>query len=437
MHPIDLTEILIRRTKLKKSLLALAVAGAFIAPGVASADANVSLWGWLNPSLGATKYDAHTSAGNSLTAATASAEIPNRLNLSPNVSLIGISGSEDLGNGLKAVFRAETGFGIEGTTYAAATDPGLYTRESKVGLQGSWGEVFFGIWHSPYKALGYGHHNNFGSVLLDQFGEANNATVKGIMGMPGFAQDCSGTGASTVAGISFGGCRYTFDLRLANSIAYWSPVMNENLSFQVVYSANEGKTSGAAGINPSIWAANVIFDNGTFGFGAAFEKHTDAFGLSAAALAGAAPTGSDDVAYKLTGGWKGGGFNVNLSWENLDYENEGVAAGLNSYERSAWALGASYSWDAHSVRARYSSAEDGDCSIAGGAACSTAGQGADSWAFGYTYALSKRTQLIANWVQVDNEDNAQYGLGYGSDANFVGGPGQEIRSLSVGIQHGF
>jgi predicted porin len=289
------------------------------------------------------------------------------------------------------------------------------------------------MWHSPFKALGYGHQNNFGSVLLDVFGEANNATVKGILGNPGFVGSCSGTGDSA-GNSSFAVCGElaSFDLRFANTIAYWSPVINDNLSFQFHYSTNEGKSDD---LNPSLWAANVIFDNGTWGLGAAYEQHNDLAGLSNASLAGS-ETGSKDTAWRLTGGWKGGGFAVNLTWENLDYSLDGVDEGLQAYDRNAWALGASYSWDNISIRARYSKADDGDCTDASGDACSTSGAGAHAWALGYTYKLSGRTQLIANYVRLDNGANANYNLGYGNDAG-VGGTGQDAKSFTIGLQHGF
>lgn len=424
---------------MKKSLLALAVAGAFVAPGIASAT-NVSMWGWLNPSVASSSASSSESTGNSIVAAgVAGTATPSHISTHPNVSLIGISGEEDLGNGLKATMRAETGFGIDGTDYGAST-PGLYTRESKVGLAGSWGEVFIGNWHSPLKALGYGHRNNFGSVLLDVFGEANNATEKALLSMPGaFANSFSGTVDGSGGATSFSQTP-SFDSRLGRALAFWSPVINDNLSFQVHFSPNGARSNAATFNDPSVLAANVIFDNGTLGVGAAWEQRKDLAGLNT--LTGSTDgTSSTDRAYRLALGFKLGATAVNFKFENISYKVDGVTSSeLNEYDRDAWSFGVSHSWDAHSVRGRYSKASAGGCTIGDGSACSTADAGAQETAFGYTYTLSKRTQLVVNWIKVDNEANAQYGFGgYGNDSGMAGtdGPGQTAKSLTFGVQHGF
>ena len=81
---------------------------------------------------------------------------------------------------------------------------------------------------------------------------------------------------------------------------------------------------------------------------------------TAQGVGGGGATGSTDTAWRLAGGWKGGGFTVNLTWENLKFEDDNVVVGqLKDTERNAWALGTSYGWDNHSVRARYSKANNG------------------------------------------------------------------------------
>jgi predicted porin len=62
-------------------------------------------------------------------------------------SLIGFKGSEDLGNGLKAIWQVEQGLNIDGTT--GSTSGNGYnntfaTRDSFVGLQGDFGKVRIG-----------------------------------------------------------------------------------------------------------------------------------------------------------------------------------------------------------------------------------------------------------------------------------------------------
>jgi predicted porin len=62
-------------------------------------------------------------------------------------SLIGFKGSEDLGNGLKAIWQVEQGLNIDGTTGSASGngyDNTFATRDSFVGLQGDFGKVRIG-----------------------------------------------------------------------------------------------------------------------------------------------------------------------------------------------------------------------------------------------------------------------------------------------------
>ena len=71
----------------------------------------------------------------------------NRDNLNSNTSSIGVKGSEDLGNGLKAIFQAEFQFDpTEGS--------GLTGRDQWVGLGSGWGKLRVGTISTSYKSHG-------------------------------------------------------------------------------------------------------------------------------------------------------------------------------------------------------------------------------------------------------------------------------------------
>jgi predicted porin len=111
---------------MKKSLLALAVLGAYA--GVASAQSSVTLYGTVDLSAKYVKND-----GSS-----------RRYSLSQdgiNSSQLGFKGTEDLGGGLKAFFLIEHGFGADS---GRADGRGFWARESNVGLEGSFGKVRLG-----------------------------------------------------------------------------------------------------------------------------------------------------------------------------------------------------------------------------------------------------------------------------------------------------
>jgi len=65
-------------------------------------------------------------------------------------SRFGFRGTEDLGNGLKALFNIEGGYAID----SGIGDSALFGRRSVVGLQGDFGTVTIGREYSPIAAVG-------------------------------------------------------------------------------------------------------------------------------------------------------------------------------------------------------------------------------------------------------------------------------------------
>ena len=108
---------------MKKSLIALA---ALAAVGAASAQSSVTLYGIADISAGVVEHKNDTRHTGF-----------NKANLQQ--SRVGIKGSEDLGNGLKAVFNYEHGFNSANGAFA-----GGEARRAVVGLQGGFGSVLLG-----------------------------------------------------------------------------------------------------------------------------------------------------------------------------------------------------------------------------------------------------------------------------------------------------
>ncbi|HWH83426.1 MAG TPA: porin, partial [Burkholderiaceae bacterium] len=110
---------------MKKSLLALAVLGAFA--GVASAQSSVTLYGTLDVNGRYVKADGQS---RSLTQSTDGI----------NSSQLGFRGIEDLGGGLKAGFVLLAGVNPDSGT----TNSKFFNRRSTVSLMGGFGEVRLG-----------------------------------------------------------------------------------------------------------------------------------------------------------------------------------------------------------------------------------------------------------------------------------------------------
>jgi len=116
---------------MKKSLLALAVLGAFA--GAATAQSNVTVYGSFD---GGVRHQTNTNAAGD-------SRLTMGSNGTYNSNRIGFKGVEDLGGGLNAHFTLETGFNT-GTGALDNADNRLFNRTAAVGLGGSWGSLDFG-----------------------------------------------------------------------------------------------------------------------------------------------------------------------------------------------------------------------------------------------------------------------------------------------------
>jgi predicted porin len=118
---------------MKKSLFALAVLSTFA--GLASAQSNVTIYGLLDMGV---DYD----SGKTGSAATGSTSTWAVNSGQTSGSRLGFKGVEDLGNGLSAIFALESGFAADNGTLSYGSR--LFGRQSWVGLKGNFGSVKLG-----------------------------------------------------------------------------------------------------------------------------------------------------------------------------------------------------------------------------------------------------------------------------------------------------
>lgn len=212
---------------MKKSLIALAV---LAASGAAMAQSSVTLYGVLDIYYGSVNNDA---AGVSLT--------QNVLDsASLNGNRWGLRGSEDLGGGLNAIFKLESGFNLD--TGASAQGGLLFGRNAYVGFTGGFGEVRLGRVATPYDDV---------SGASDAAFDSNFAPMNNVFRSTGYT------------------------VRANNAIYYQSPSMS-GFSAAVSYALGENKTTtvGAG----SLTSLNVAYAGGPLGvqLGYQTEKTTGA-----------------------------------------------------------------------------------------------------------------------------------------------------------------
>ncbi|MEJ8676883.1 porin [Chromobacterium amazonense] len=156
----------------KKNLAAL-VASLFIVPVAAHAD--VTIYGFLSGAIESTKA---TGNGDS------SKDYTSRSRVTDNNSRIGFKGSEDLGNGLKAIWQVESSLRNfeQGGTNDKGESATFATRNTFVGLESAdFGRVLLGQYDSAYKTLSGSGNKALGiDILADTTASTfNKSSVNG------------------------------------------------------------------------------------------------------------------------------------------------------------------------------------------------------------------------------------------------------------------
>lgn len=391
----------------KKSLIALAVVGAF--SGSAFAADSVQLYGIID--MGVTHY-----SGLAPTNATpGSSATSSYTGLSSGVvagSRIGLKGNEDLGGGLKVIFRAETGFCAAGTNQAGTggnpycTGSNFMGRTTLLGLQGSFGTVTMGRYFTSM----FNNEVNYDPFQAGFTGAYSNLSL-GINGLNTTGKD--------VANAS------NWLLRSNQTITYISPDMS-GLTVQADYSFNDG--SATAPLDPTKNTTKLWSLNGNYAFGAAtvggnYSKVTNVTGTNS------------DGAYKV---WQAFG-SYDLGVAKLSGIYERGTADYYSGNDSSWLLGATVPLGAGAVLVSYSQYGS---SLAPSSGPSLGTSKAKQYAIGYTYNLSKRTMLYASYAHMSNDsasgDRTGTALAVNDATNFSAGvTGQGSNGVALGILHTF
>ena len=138
---------------MNKKLLAAAVAAAVVAAPAAFAESTV--YGKMHSSIDAIDYDT-TNEDN--------------WEVNSRASRLGFKGSEDLGNGLKAIYQIELSVNAGGGGQGQGGNSGLggKTRNTFIGLAGDWGTALVGRHDTPAKMAFYAAGNErLGDSVID------------------------------------------------------------------------------------------------------------------------------------------------------------------------------------------------------------------------------------------------------------------------------
>ena len=305
-------------------------------------------------------------------------------------SVFGLRGEEGLGGSLKAVWQIESNLSID-------TGQGqIASRNSRIGLQGDYGLLFMGHWHTPYTEA---------TMAYDPY----YPTTAGYMALIGNGSTSSSNNVEDTS---------SFDRRQKNIVQYRSPEL-AGASVWLGWGLPEEKTTVPR--NPALYSAALVYARGPLNATLAYEihQHYQAAGRNDDAL-------KVGLAYELFAGTR-----IAAVYEHLHYRTDTGDLQRNGYYASlVQKLGPG------SVRIGFALAANGTGSSTDtiGFFRSGAQTGATQLTVGYDYPLSKRTALFAFYSRINNQRNAIYDFAI----NELGvSAGADPQTFALGMRHNF
>jgi len=398
---------------MNKKLLAIAVAAA-LAPVAAMADSgNVVIYGQVNVSYDLVDPGLNGGGGQRVS------------QVNDNQSRLGFKGTEDVGNGVSAVWQIESAIAADGTapsgsgaagTPSTAQNTGgsiaagttLGQRNTFVGLSSKTaGTAILGRHDTPYKISTRG---------LDMFadGIADNRNLMG-QGVPGVT---------------------TFDGRQSNVVAYISPTVS-GVTGAIGYVAGaENAYLSNATKKGDAWSAMVNYGNGPVYASLAYERHNVGFGTVGTGTSGTlgvanAIADKSEHAWKLGLGYTMDAFKVNFAYEKTgdDFAANLCSAGTDDCGHNTYYLAGGYTMGNNVLKLAYT--KQGDLG-------SSTNTGAKQWALGVDHNMSKRTSLFALYTKLNNDTNRANGLLGASNGGVTGlNAGSSPSAWSFGMRHSF
>ena len=429
----------------KAKLIAAAIGSVFAAPGIALAQSTVEVYGSVNMAFGNFRFsDGSLTANNN---ATTVGNSISKWDVANGASNYGLRSRENLGGGLSGWIQIEQNAPLERSNNIAITPA---SRNSAIGLQGGFGNVFMGQWTTPWADLdalwgictvGFwgpvtsiiGRRENTGTTPNP------NCTNSSVSFNPGICDAVEGTG--TIG--------HAFWRRVSQALFYQSPVM-AGVQVKLAYQTNESKAnanaSPASNADPSLWSASVQWAGmgGRARVGVAYDRHKDFTSI-----------GATDTGYAVKGGWNYGVVDVGLAYERMTYKCSGTtfsaAASAASPVLPSFSCGTTVTGDVKasqmavavavpvgpgSIRGSYSRAKD----LEGGGFAFT-DTGAKQYNLGYEHRFSKRTNVGVGYAKIDNKSNSVFGW-TGIPNNQTGASlaplfGSDVSTFFVSMTHRF
>jgi predicted porin len=405
---------------MQKKLLTMAVAGALAAPGLALAQASgTEVYGTINMAFGNFKYGdgSATRDAPGISTPTPQGASVSKWDVANGASNYGVRSRESLGGGLSAWVQIEQNAPLERSSNPAIKPA---SRNSAIGIQGGFGNVFLGQWTTPWADLdslwAIGTVGFWGPVTSiigrrETTGTAPNANCQNGEGtVPGsFPPSTARPVCDALSG--GGGVGHAFWRRASNTIFYQSNVM-AGVQAKLAYQTNEGKANGNPGGtngNASMWSGSVQWAGmgGRARVGAGIDRHKDFTTI-----------GSTDSGYSVKGGFNFGVVDVGLAYESMTYKCglqltaqtlPASCFGQGDVKAKQYGVAFAVPVGPGSIRGSWVKAKD----MTGGGLTNAAGASVDATGateknIGYEHRFSKRTNIGVGYAKIDNHKNAQF-----------------------------
>lgn len=288
-------------------------------------------------------------------------------------SRLGFKGSEDLGEGTKALFVLEMGLGAD---TGASTQGGLaFGRQSYVGLSSGLGKVTLG---RQYTLL-YNVIDSF-----DPYG--------------------TGAGSSQSSGIVSAASRAN------NAVVYEAPKLGD-VTLTTMVALGETTTAGQSKTNGNQYMATAVYAPGPFSVGVGANQIKRATNSVVDSTLLLLTANYDFGAFKLTGG----------------VQSVKDAGGVSGAKRSEAFGGVLVPVGKDTLSAGFGA----------GKTQNAVGSHATQYTVAYSHVLSARTNVYALATRINNGENVAYTSNSATGSGPVTSNGLNVSGLQLGIRHAF
>jgi predicted porin len=348
--------------------------GAVLAGGMTAAAADVTIFGHLDTAIVNKDVDVSTTPTND----------GDDTNLKCTTCSIGFKGSEDLGNGLKAIFKLDFQFDMNNRNQASSGTNSILDRDQWIGFAGGFGKVRVGTISTVYKSHG---------AAIDPL---YRTAVQGRnMGL----QSDFHNGAGDELGA-----------RSTNTIR-WDSVDFNGLKVGAFYTLDASEADGE--------------DDDPFGIGASYENGGIMVFADYQDANGSTTTSNDVNAWKLGG---------KFSMDNLAVMAQYEDAEINNNDQTVWHIAGSATFGSNMLYVGYGQGES-DPSVG------TTNE-YDAFTVAGTHSMSKRTMAYAAWSSADCDAGANSSSSSATASGHsvcapVQTSGGDNTTIAVGLKHKF